>query len=65
MKFVNMGAKPLAFDVKVGRKVVIPKGTTGVKIAFRASPITYVHPETGKTVCFNVYMYKGKCYHAA
>lgn len=33
-RFYNMGSRPLEFRVKSGSKVVIPAGTTGVKIAF-------------------------------
>ena len=48
MKFYNMGERPLEYPVRCGSKIVIPAGATHVKIAFGASPFTYIHPETGK-----------------
>ena len=64
MKFVKMRNRPLAFDVKNGSTIVIPKGTTGVEIAFRQSHLTRIDEETGCIVKLNVYRYKGKLYHA-
>ena len=59
-----MGARPLEYPVKCGSKIVIPKGTTGVKIAFGASRLTYEDPDTGRIKHMNVYLFKGKVYHA-
>lgn len=64
MKFYNMGERPLERPVFVGKKLVIPVGATHVKIAFRQSPFTYINKITGKRERFNVYMWKGKYYHA-
>ena len=62
MKFYNMGDRPLAYDVCLKNKVVIPAGTTHVKIAFGQSPYTYVN-EDGIRKHLNVYMYAGRYYH--
>lgn len=64
MHFYNMGSRPLEFDVKCGSKVVIPAGTKNVKIAFRQSHLTRLDEATGNIVNLNVYIYKGKVYHA-
>lgn len=63
-RFYDMGDKPLAFDVKCGKKVVLSAGTVGVKIAFGQSRLTRIDG-SGKTVNMNVYMAPdGKIYHA-
>lgn len=62
--FYNMGSRPLEFPVCVNKSVVIPAGTTGVKIAFGQSSLTYNDPATGKVKNMNVYLYRGKLYHA-
>ena len=62
--FYNMGDKPLAHDVLVKNTVKIPAGTTGVRIAFRQSPFTYIDPDTGKRTHLNVYLHKGQLIHA-
>ena len=64
MRFVNMKNRPLAFDVKCGSTVVIPAGTTNVKIAFRQSHLYRIDEVTGEKIKLNVYMYRGKVYHA-
>lgn len=64
MKFYNMGKRPLEHPVRCNSKTVIPAGATNVKIAFGASPFTYVHPDTGKLKHLNVYIYKNRMYHA-
>lgn len=64
MKFYDMGEKPLQFDVIVRGKIVIPKGTKHVKIAFRQSHLTRFNEETQMTERLNVYLYRGKVYHA-
>lgn len=64
MKFYNMGNKPLAYDVKCGKKVVIPIGATNVKIAFRQSHLNRWDDKLQRFVKMNVYIYKGKVYHA-
>lgn len=63
-KFYDMGSRPLAWPVKCGNKVVIPAGTTGVKIAFAQSRLTRVD-DNGRVVRMNVYVAPdGKVYHA-
>lgn len=64
MHFYNMGPRPLEFDVKCGSKVVIPAGTKNVKIAFRQSHLMRFDEKLGRFVNLNVYIYKGKVYHA-
>lgn len=64
MHFYNMGSRPLKFDVKCGSKVVIPAGTKNVKIAFRQSHLMRFDEKLGRFVNLNVYIYKGKVYHA-
>lgn len=64
MKFFNMGDRPLEHDVKCNAKVVIPAGTTGVKIAFRQSHLTRWDENLQKCVPMNVYIWKGHVYHA-
>lgn len=64
MHFYNMGSRPLEFDVKCGSKVVIPAGTKNVKIAFRQSHLERFDEELGRFVNLNVYICKGKVYHA-
>jgi len=64
LHFYNMGNRPLAYPVKCNTKIVIPEGTTGVKIAFGQSHLTYKDPETGRTKKMNVYLYNGRIYHA-
>lgn len=64
MKFYNMGIKPLVYDVKCNSKIVIPAGATGVKIAFRQSHLKRWDDVLNKFVKMNVYIYKGKVYHA-
>ena len=53
-KFVKIN-HPLEFDVKIGRKVVIPAGTEHVWCIFRGSHLSYVHPETGVKTQYNIY----------
>ena len=62
-RFVDMGYRPLKHDVKCKNKVVIPAGTKFVKIAFRQSHLTRFD-ENDELVPLNVYLYKGKIYHA-
>lgn len=62
MKFIPM-KHGLKHSVYCGSTVVIPKGTKGVKIAFRQSHLWRKDEETGKLVRMNVYMHKGHCYH--
>jgi len=64
MKFYNMGNKPLTYDVCCKTKVVIPAGTTNVKIAFRQSHLTRWDEDLKKMVPMNVYISGGKVYHA-
>ena len=52
------------FDVKCGSKVVIPAGTTGVKIAFGQSRLKRYDENSEKYVPMNVYIYKDRIYHA-
>ena len=54
--------RPLAYAVYCNTKVVIPKGATGVKIAFRQSHLRRLD-EYGNSVPMNVYLWKGKLYH--
>jgi len=63
-KFVNMKYRPLVHDVKCGNKVVIPAGTKFVKIAFRQSHLLRYDEDKQCYVHMNVYLYKGKLYHA-
>lgn len=63
-RFVNMGTRPLAHDVRCNTKIVIPAGTRGVRIAFRQSHIFRWDEAEKKFVPMNVYLYKGKLYHA-
>lgn len=59
----DMGARPLKYDVKCGSKTVIPAGTTGVKIAFEQSNLTYID-DFGVEKRMNVYMLPdGRKYH--
>lgn len=64
MKFYNMGNRPLEHDVCYGSKIVIPKGATGVKIAFRQSPIRAFVKKYGKVMNLNVYIWKNRMYYA-
>lgn len=64
LSFYDMGDKPLKHDVKCNTKVVIPAGTKGVQIAFRRSHLTRFDAESGKQVNLNIYLYKGRMYHA-
>ena len=64
MKFYNMGDRPLEYPVRCGSKIVIPAGAKHVKIAFGASPFTYIHPATSKVTHLNVYIWKNRMYHA-
>jgi hypothetical protein len=59
-----MGNRPLTYHVKSGKKIVIEAGTKFVKIAFGQSSLMYKDPITGKSKYMNVYLYKGKLYHA-
>ena len=63
MKFVMM-REPLKFDVKCGSKVVIPAGTSNVKIAFRQSHLKRYDDVHNRWVNMNVYIWKGSVYHA-
>ena len=63
MKFVTL-KNPTQFDVKCGSKVVIPAGTTGVKIAFGQSHLKRYDENLEKYVPMNVYIYKDRIYHA-
>ena len=63
-KFVNMGTRPLAYDVRCNTKIVIPAGTRGVRIAFRQSHLFRWDEAEKVFVPMNVYLYKGKLYHA-
>ena len=55
----NMGAKPLAYDVREPHgKIAIPAGTKYVSIKFRASHIKYKDPKTGKWTNLNIYYWK-------
>lgn len=64
LKFYDMGDKPLAFDVKCKNAVVIPAGTRNVQIAFRRSHLQRWDEETQKMVNLNIYLYRGRMYHA-
>lgn len=63
MKFVNMGSRPLKYDIKCGRTIVIPKGTCNVEIAFKESHLTRFDEKSKRIVKLNVYRYNGKLYH--
>ena len=63
MKFVTL-KNPTQFDVKCGSKVVIPAGTTGVKIAFGQNRLKRYDENSEKYVPMNVYIYKDRIYHA-
>lgn len=63
-RFYNMGDRPLAFPVRCNNATVIPAGTPHVRIAFGQSGLKYKDPETGRVRNMNVYLYKGKLYHA-
>lgn len=63
-KFFNMGTRGLVYPVKCGKKTVIPAGTTHVRIAFGQSHLRYWNEDKQKYVPMNVYLYKGKLYHA-
>lgn len=63
-RFYNMGERPLAFPVRCNNVTVIPAGTPHVRIAFGQSSLKYKDPETGRVRNMNVYLYKGKLYHA-
>ena len=63
MKFVKL-TKPLQFDVKCGSRVVIPAGTLNVRVAFRQSHLLRYDEKLKKWVPMNVYIWKGKIYHA-
>ncbi len=63
-KFTSMGNKPLAYPVYCNNAIVIPAGATGVKIAYRQSHVTYIHPKTGQLTHMNVYLWRGRLYHA-
>lgn len=62
--FYNMGNRPLAYPVRSGNKTVIEAGSKYVKIAFGQSSLMYKDPITGKSKHMNVYLHKGKLYHA-
>lgn len=61
--FIKM-TRGLKYDVKCGSKVVIPAGTEGVKIAFGQSHLQYFNESKQCWMNMNVYLYKGKLYHA-
>ena len=63
-KFINMKNRPLEFDVKCGNKVVIPAGSTNVRIAFRQSHMWRTDDITGEKCKMNVYLWKSRLYHA-
>ena len=63
-KWYNMWNRPLEYAVKCGSKTVIPEGAKRVKIAFRQSHLFRKDDITGKMVHMNVYLYKGKIFHA-
>ena len=60
----NMGNRGLAFEIKCGSTVVIPKGAKWVKIAFKQSHLVRYDERMERWVPMNVYLYKGKMYHA-
>lgn len=63
-RFYNMGSRALAYPVMCGRGVAIPAGTTGVRIAFGQSHLTRWDDEKQKRVPMNVYLHKGRLFHA-
>ena len=63
MKFVKLN-KPLQFAVKCNSKVVIPDGALNVKVAFRQSHLRRYDEEKKQWVPMNIYIWKGKVYHA-
>lgn len=63
MKFVKM-TRPLDYPVRCNTTEVIPAGAEGVKIAFRSSHLTRWDEDLKKTVRLNVYLWKGRLYHA-
>ena len=62
-RFVNLD-RPLEYAVYCGKKLVIPAGATGVKIAFRQSHLYRLDPDTGRRIKLNVYLWRGRLYHA-
>ena len=56
--------KPLQYPVYCGSKCVIPAGATGVSIIFRGSHLTRFDENAGEEVRMNVYLYRGRVYHA-
>ena len=60
-KFVCMN-RPLDYAVYQGKKMVIPAGATGVRIAFRQSP--FKRPSKYGDEQMNVYLYRGHVWHA-
>lgn len=62
--FYNMGRRPLAYPVMCGRGVAIPAGTTGVRIAFGQSHLSRWDDEKQKHVPMNVYLHRGRLFHA-
>ena len=61
----NMRNRGLAFEVKCGNTIVIPKGTKWVKIAFNQSHLLRYDDKRERWVPMNVYLTKdGKMYHA-
>lgn len=63
-KFYDMADKPLKHGVYCNSKCVIPKGAIGVKIGFRQSHLKRFDQDKQKFVPMNVYIWKGKMYHA-
>ena len=61
-RFVKM-TRPLDYAVYNGKKLMIPAGAVGVKIAFRQSHLRR-KDENGNEVPMNVYLYKGRLIHA-
>lgn len=53
-----MGNKPLSYDVIRHDKVIIPKGTTYVGIAFRQSEYSFRNPRSHRRQNLNVYFWK-------
>ena len=62
MKFTK--GLTLAYPVYCGKTCVLDAGTTNVKIAFRQSHMRRFDAEKNCYVPMNVYMHKGKVYHA-
>ena len=62
-RFVRL-AKPLQYPVYCGSKCVIPAGAVGVCIRFRASHLHRYDEALGREVPLNVYLYRGRVYHA-